>query len=69
MVRNVVRISRDRRHIKAAPGGALLVNTEGAGTVEKGKNVRFEEAEGAASNDSGEAGSANEGFKSGGKTR
>ncbi|KAF2561669.1 hypothetical protein F2Q70_00018611, partial [Brassica cretica] len=65
MVRNVVTISRDRRHIKAAPGGALLVNTEGAGTVEKGKNVRFEEAEGAASNDSGEAGSANEGFKSG----
>ncbi|KAL0828156.1 hypothetical protein Bca101_051834 [Brassica carinata] len=65
MVRNVVTISRDRRHIKAAPGGALLVNTEGVGTVEKGKNVRFEEAEGAASNDSGEAGSANEGFKSG----
>ncbi|KAG5412012.1 hypothetical protein IGI04_008331 [Brassica rapa subsp. trilocularis] len=68
MVRNVVRIRRDRRHIKAAPGGALLVNTEGVGTVEvpqKGKNVRREEAEGAASNDSGEAGSANEGFKSG----
>ncbi|WZY79284.1 hypothetical protein YC2023_025668 [Brassica napus] len=68
MVRNVVRIRRDRRHIKAAPGGALLVNTEGVGTVEvppKGKNVRLEEAEGAASNDSGEAGSANEGFKSG----
>ncbi|KAL0692380.1 hypothetical protein Bca4012_059560 [Brassica carinata] len=70
MVGNVVRISRDRRHIKGAPDrdGALLMDAKGVGTLEvaqKKENVRFEEAEGDASDDSGEACNANEGLKSG----
>ncbi|CAH8299612.1 unnamed protein product [Eruca vesicaria subsp. sativa] len=65
MARNVVRISRDRRHIKGTPDrdGALLMDTVEVGTVEvpqKEENVRFEEAVGDASN-------ANEGSKSGGE--
>ncbi|XP_056866024.1 protein ALWAYS EARLY 1 isoform X2 [Raphanus sativus] len=58
---NVVRISRDRRHIKGSPpdrDGALLMDIEGVGNVEvprKEKNVRFEEAEGDTFDDSGEA--------------
>ncbi|KAF3484631.1 hypothetical protein F2Q69_00056185, partial [Brassica cretica] len=60
MSRNVVRISRDRRHIKGSPDrdGALLMDTEGVGNVEvprKEKNVRIVEAEGDTSDDSGEA--------------
>ncbi|KAL0738704.1 hypothetical protein Bca4012_014914 [Brassica carinata] len=57
---NVVRISRDRRHIKGSPDrdGALLMDIDGFGNVEvprKEKNIRFEEAEGDTSDDSGEA--------------
>uniref|UniRef100_M4D0F2 DIRP domain-containing protein n=2 Tax=Brassica campestris TaxID=3711 RepID=M4D0F2_BRACM len=60
MSRNVVRISRDRRHIKRSPDrdGALLMDIEGVGNAEvprKEKNVRTVEAEGDTSDDSGEA--------------
>lgn len=60
MSRNVVRISRDRRHIKGSPDrdGASLMDTEGVGNVEvprKEKNVRIVEAEGDTSGVSGEA--------------
>lgn len=64
---NVVRISRDRRHIKGSPpdrDGALLMDIEGVGNVEvprKEKNVRFEEAEGDTFDDSGEACNATRG--------
>ncbi|KAF8105480.1 hypothetical protein N665_0157s0065 [Sinapis alba] len=57
---NVVRIRRERRHIKGSPDrdGALLMDIEGVGNVEvprKEKNVRFEEAQEDTSDDSGEA--------------
>ncbi|KAG5394531.1 hypothetical protein IGI04_024494 [Brassica rapa subsp. trilocularis] len=60
MSRNVVRISRDRRHIKRSPDrdGALLMDIEGVGNAEvprKEKYVRTVEAEGDTSDDSGEA--------------
>ncbi|WZZ74664.1 hypothetical protein YC2023_086034 [Brassica napus] len=60
MSRNVVRISRDRRHIRGSPDrdGALLMDTERVGNAEvprKEKNVRIVEAEGDTSDDSGEA--------------
>ncbi|XP_024007386.1 protein ALWAYS EARLY 1 isoform X2 [Eutrema salsugineum] len=65
MFDNGVTISRDRRHIKGSRDrdGALLMDMGGLGTVEipqKEKNVRFEEAERDASDDSGEACNANE---------